>query len=444
MDGVSMRFTDEMKDLKNSRRYPAARQLLDDILHKRQPNFGLLTSLYGEAVARGMAKSIATFYSNPNFVPGKLREHDTNAPTLLSDSRQYVDNDFDFIQMETYLAPQINRIESIDSLIDEIRSEIGINIHNKFGPYTDYVIKETALAIHHQLKRKCKISTVCHWMGTAGLMHFLQVNKHIPEHPIPYFRVMVTFSHDFKEDLPRKVLHKDGSPYGLYRTEEFGHDHLPPEKDLIRDDNILTNLYTEVPKYAYELIKSQGSAFTQDKFRKFLTDYMNTEKDIHSPMYKIHGNLSKFMSTKNYGLMSGKELLDAISWDTYEFYVNRIWSKSIKFRDDTPIIAKFCDQSYNFMGKEVLSDPDLTRNLQKLWLWASEVYSSAINLPHTNDFVRELLEDALCYSEHYIIKDFMKSEANILFNNSKFMKILDLSPIFYIDKKLSSGYILSK
>ena len=438
-----MRYTDDMIKQKELPRYPAARQLLDDILRKRQPNFDLLKYLYGEVAAKTIAESIAAFYSDPDFVSGKIREHDWNAPTLLSNVRQNVDGDDDFSKMEGYLAPQVKRVETIDNLVKEIRSKIGSNILNKFGPYyKEYVIKETALAIHHQSKRKCGISKVSHWMGTAGLMYYLQKNGHIPEYSDSFFRIFVAFSHDFKEDLPRLVLHKDNQPYGLYRTEEFGLDYLPKNPVLIGNINTLTNLYTEVTKYSYELLKSKGSAFTQEKFKKFLTDYMLEEKDTDSSMYKIHRNLSNFMSEKDYGNISGQKLLDTIAWDTYEFYVNRIWKKSIKYKDYTPIITKFCDQSYNFMGKDILSEEDLTQNLNKLWLYASAVYSAAINLPQTDAFVRELLEDALCYSEYYILKDFMKKEANVLFNASKFNTIVTLSPVLYTDIRLNSAYSL--
>jgi len=441
-----MRITQEMEGLTKSPRYPAARQLLEDILNKRQPNMELLTSLYGEHVAISMINSINTFYSNPGFVPGKIRAHDINAPTLLSDARKCMDDDDDFRAMDEYFAPQIARTEDTKTLINEITNKVGRNIVNKFGSdYAQYVIRESALTMHYQLKRKNNISTVCHWMGTAGRMYFLQANNIIPQHSNPNFRVMVAFLHDFKEDLPRKALDKKGKIYGLHRTDEFGSVYLPPEKNLIHNVNILTNLYTEISKFAYESLRDDGLIFTQKSFKEFLNTYIaNNNLDTNSSMYKIHRNLLKFMSTKDYDKISGKKLLDTITWDTYEFYVNRIWKKSIRFEDDTPIITKFCDQKDNFTHKEKLSDKDLTQNLLKLWLYGSEIYDSAINLTHTNAFVSELLEDTLCYAEHYILKDFMNTESSILCNSSAFNKIIDFLPILYIEKRLNSAYSLQQ
>jgi hypothetical protein len=396
-----------------------------------------------------MAKAQDTFYSNPKFVTGNVRSNVKGAPTILSDMRKLVDDDDDFLEIETYISPQISRTESIDTLIKEINSEIGVNIRNKFGRYTPYVIQETALAIHHQLKRKCNISRVAHWVGSSGLTWYLQATGFIPPHPNPDFRPMVTFSHDFKEDLPRVALDKYGNVYGLYRTEEFGRDYLPQEKDLIGNTSVLTNLYTEITKYAYESLRSQKVVFTQDTFSEYLKDYMRSETNRNDAdntlsMSKIHDNLLKFMAKKNYSNLSGRDLLDAISWGTYDYYATRIVNKSIKYNDDTSVIAKDCDLSYNFMGKDILSDVDLTQNLLKLWIFPSAVYASKMNLPHTNAFVEELLEDALCYSQYYVIKDFMKTEANILFNTSKFNKIIDLAPIFYKDITINSAYDLKQ
>lgn len=431
-----MRYPVDMVALQSSPRYGAAKSILEDILNRRPPDSQTLSFLYGNSIASNVKDAIRNFYVNSERNPGPLRKHDYNAPTILSDMRGLVDNDKDFGAMDAYFGPQIRRTENVDTLIKDIDSHIGENIKNKFGEYAPLVTRAAALAMHHQLKRKCNISAICHWVGTAGSMHYLQSTGNVPISKNITFGTTVAFLHDFKEDLPRVVLHKDGTPYGLYRSEEFVHDYLSGDEDLVKNINILTNMYGEIPKYSYFTLKKQGITFTQDRFEKFLGEYISNTDHDDTSMRAIHENIQQLLSTKDYTGLIGREFLNAIAWDSYAYYVNKIWNKSINLRNDTPINVKFTDQNYNFIGKDTLSDEDLMKNLLKLWMWSSEVYSSAINLPHTNNFVRELLEDALCYSEYYVVKDLAKQEAVLPFYASAFQKIKKLSPIFYTHKKI--------
>jgi hypothetical protein len=431
-----MRYSHDMVALQSSPRYIAAKRVLEDILKRREPDAQKLKFLYGSDIASRVRQSVMKFYEDPSFDSGRLREHDTNAPTILSDMRAYVDKDPDFSAMDVYFSPQIRRTEDIDNLVKEIESNVGANIKNKFGEYSSHVIRAAALAMHHQLKRKCNISVICHWTGTAGSMYYLQSTRNIPINKDIHFGTTVAFLHDFKEEFPRVVLHKDGTPYGLYRSDEFVHDYLQGDEDLVNNISVLANLYGEIPKYAYYTLKKQGITFTQERFREFLEKYMFDDHDIDHSMEQIHENIHKLLLDKDYGTLIGRDFLNAVAWDSYSYYVNRIWNKSIKLKNDTPINVKFTDQNYNFIGKDILSNEDLTKNLLKLWMWSSEVYSSAINLPHTNNFVRELLEDTLCYSEFYVIKNFAKQEAILPFYASAFQKIKTLSPIFYTHQRI--------
>jgi hypothetical protein len=426
-----MRFTQEMISQQNSPRYTAAHQILNDILHKRKPSMDALVFLYGEHIAKSVMHTILKFYDDKDFDAGILRKHQTNAPTILSDMRKLVDDDADFRAMDEYFSLQVSRTEDIDSLVAEITSEIGDNILNKFGKYTPYVIKTAALAMHYRLKRKCNISVICHWVGVAGLMHFLQATGNVPKHEDSCYMTTVAFLHDFKEDLPRSVLHDDGVPYGFYRTEEFGRDYLPHTELMVKDLNVLANLYGNLSKYAYDFFKKQGKTFTIDRFKDFLEDYIKNDVNQKSLMYKVHEHILVLLARRDYSDLQGKDLLNALSWDFYESYVNRLLDKS-----NTAIMVKCCDQSYNFVGKDPLSDQDLMKALLKMWLWASDLYGRAFGLKYFDNFVVELLEDALCYSEYYILKDLMRTEAIIPFYASAFQKIKVLSPIFYTDKKL--------
>ncbi len=429
-----MRQTQDMLNWINSPRYIAASKIFNDILHKRTPDHEVLVFLHGEKVAKNVAKSILRFYNDPEFMAGTLREHDLEAPTLLSDMRKMIDSDDDFCAIDEYFCSQIKRTENVNFLIAEIDSEVGINFRNKFGPYASYAIHASALAIYHQLRRKSDVSSVSHWTGTAGIMHFLQATNNIPNHSDPYFRIIVAFLHDFNEDLPRLVLHKDGKPYGLHRISELNDDILPKNELIIRDLNILTNLYSEMGKHAYFLFKKNGMLFTVDAFKKFLKDSMIKEEG-HSSLYHIYNTLYHLVSKNSYHSLSGQELLNCISWDSYNFYVNNIIIQSLKHHDDTPMVVKFCDQNYNFIGKEVVSSSDLIKNLLKVWLWASQVDSSPEGFEHTKDFLRELLEDDLCYCEYYIIRDMIRRESVLAYYAAAFQKIKRLSPILYTDKR---------
>jgi hypothetical protein len=362
--------------------------------------------------------------------------HDPKAPTILSDMRKLIDDDEDFRAIDEYFVTQTSRKEDMDVLIKEIESDLGENFKRKFGPYANNAIKAAALAMKHHLKRKSDVSALSHWTGACGIMYFLQKNNHIKPYSDEYFRVIVAFLHDFNEDLPRKVMHSDGKTYGLYRTEEFGHDYLPDNKLIIRDVNILTNLYSEMAKHAFEAFMKKNHAFTHEGLKTFLKESMDKEKDQNESMYKVHKTLYELASNKDYGELVGKELLSAISWDSYKFYINRIITKSEKFDDDTPIIAKFCDQNYNFIGKEVLASPDLIKNLLKVWLWASEVSKNPQISDHMKSFVRELIEDDLCYAEYYIVRDLMRRESILTYYAGAYEKIKKLMPILYTDREI--------
>jgi len=429
-----MRQTQDMLNWINSPRYIAAQKIFDDILHKRVPSYELLVFLHGEKIAVNISKSIMRFYNDPEFLDGTLREHDLGAPTLLSDMRKLIDSDDDFCAIDEYFCSQIKRVEDVDVLVAEIDSELGIHFRNKFGPYASYAITASALAVHHQLRRKSDVSSVSHWTGTAGIMHFLQSTNNIPRHPDPYFRVIVAFLHDFNEDLPRLVLHKDGKPYGFHRIAELNADVLPKNEFVIRDLNILTNLYSEMAKHVYFLFRRDGMLFTVDGFKKFLKDSMVKENN-DSSLYNIYNTLYRLVSENFYGAISGQELLNCISWDSYNFYVNNIITESLKYHDDTPMIVKFCDQNYNFIGKEVVSSSDLIQNLLKVWLWASRVDSSPEGFEHMRDFLRELLEDDLCYCEYYIIRDMIRRESVLAYYAAAFQKIKRLSPVLYTNKR---------
>ena len=431
-----MRNTQDMINIKISPRYKSAKVVFDDMLHKRSPHFDSLVNLHGEKIAKTVEKSILRFYDDPQFNSGTVRAHDPKAPTILSDMRKLIDDDEDFRAIDEYFVTQVSRKEDILALMKEIESEVGDNFRRKFGPYASNAIKAAALAMKYHLKRKSDVSAVSHWTGASGIMYFLQKKGHIKEYSDEYFRVIVAFLHDFNEDLPRKVLHDDGKAYGLYRTEEFAHGYLPDNKLIIRDVNILTNLYSEMAKHAFEVFVKKNQAFTHEGLKKFLEESMEKEKDRNESMYNVYKILFELASNNDYGDLAGKDLLSAISWDSYKFYIRKIISESEKLDDDTPIIAKFCDQNYNFIGKEILAGNDLMRTLLKVWLWASEVNKNQEISVHMKSFVRELLEDDLHYAEYYIVRDLMRRESILTYYAGAYEKIKKLMPILYTDREI--------
>jgi hypothetical protein len=429
-----MRNTQDMLSVKSSPRYRAAKIIFDDILSKRKPTFEALVSLHGESMAKTIEKSILRFYDDPVFTGGNIRLHDPKAPTILSNMRKFIDDDEDFRNIDEYFVSRIHKGETFDVLLSEIKSEIGLSFERKFGPYAETAMNAATLAIIYKLKRKSDVSAVSHWTGAAGIMYFLQDKGYIKPFSDDYFRIIVAFLHDLNEDLPRKVLHSDGRPYGLYRIDEFSRNHMPDNELIIRDVNILTNLYSEMTKHAFEVFMKRGHAFTYESFKSFVLEMMDREKYYNPKMYEVHKTLYELVSANDYGTLVGKELLSAISWDSYKFYIHKIISESEKYCDDTPIITKFCDQNYNFIAKEILAGPDLIKNLLKVSLWATEVSKKPDIAPHMKMFVRELLEDSLCYAEYYIVRDLMRRESILTYYAGAYEKIKKLIPILYTDK----------
>lgn len=433
-----MRYTKEMQEMQKSREYPVAYKILNSMLKKEEPDIDALSYIHSDDIAKDIAGDIKTFCSDPHFRPGKLREHNPDAPTIFTQMRDYVNRDEDFKAMDGYFKSQVDRTESIDSLVKEIDSVIGKNIKNKFGPYSEYVTKITASAIHHQLARKCGISAICHWTGDAGLVYYAEQTGNIPKHKNPYFRITVAYMHDFIEDLSTRILHPDGHPYGLYRTDELARDYLPPEENIIKNVFLLTNIYSQLLKHAfYQIVDKEGKVFTEDGLKGFLEKHLSQDSGSTPSMRKIHSNILDLMEGRISSGLKGRMLLESLKWETYEFYVRRICLKSQSRGDDTAVIVKFGDQNYNIMGKDDLSYDDQEKLFLKSWMWSSEVYKTAINLPHIDNFVMELLEDALCHSEYHILKGLMNTQAPRLFYESAFKKIKRLSPIFYTDKRIN-------
>jgi hypothetical protein len=187
-------------------------------------------------------------------------------------------------------------------------------------------------------------------------------------------------------------------------------------------------------KHSFDVFMKKGQAFTYDGFKEFLKILMESERGTNHAMYDVHKTLYALVSSRDYGTLVGRDLLSAISWDSYTFYIQKIISESEKFDDDTPIIAKFCDQNYNFIGKEILAGPDLIKNLLKVCLWATEVEKNPDIAPHMKGFVRELLEDSLCYAEYYIVRDLMRRESILTYYAGAYEKIKKLMPVLYTDK----------
>ncbi|MGV8141682.1 MAG: hypothetical protein ACP5NW_04560 [Candidatus Woesearchaeota archaeon] len=432
-----MRFTKEMIEVQKSPEYKAAYRIFVSILKKEEPDINALSYLYGRDVADYIKFDILDFYTDQGFKPGILRMHEPGAPTILSDMRKLVDHDDDFRAMDGYFKWQIKRTESIDYLTKEVISNVGRHIDNKFGQYSENVINACALTMYHKEKRKCGISSLCHYVGDAGTVYYLENTDNIPRHEDPFFRATVAFFHDFIEDFSTKIRHHDGMPYGLYRTDELARDYLPQNDNIIKDVKLLTNIYSQMLKHAfYTIVEKQEKVFTQERFRTFLEDYISKNPDSGSSTYKIHHNMLDLISSKDYPGISGKKLLEEIHWDTYEYYVRRLCVKSKATGDDTPIIVKFGDQNYNFLGKDALSDDDQEKLILKSWMWPSEVYRNDIKMPHIDNFVMELLEDSLCYSEYHVVKNLINLEAPRLFYESAFQKIMKLSPIFYKDRRI--------
>ncbi|MFP4568177.1 MAG: hypothetical protein ACLFN8_04490 [Candidatus Woesearchaeota archaeon] len=415
-----MRYNKQMHNLMNSPNYPYANILLKNILRKEEPTLEVLTHIHGDRLAPAIKSTIMQLYDDPTFKIGKLREHE-NAPEYLSKTRKLIDQDFDFQAIEQYISPINNKEKDAQKTIVELEQEInlniGKNIKNKYGAYTPNIIKTLAHAKQQGLKRKSKISKSAHWLGVSATMYFLEQEQLIPPHPIKNYRVAVSFMHDLFEDTT------------------FAKEVIPKDKKFIQDIDLLTNPYNSVSKTAQQYLKYNKKEFNTQNFKEYTQRKINS-RNIPKEIKKLHQITQELLSEPLLENLEGAKLAETFSWRTYEFYVNRLWSESIKNNDDTAIISKFCDQSYNFIGKSKLSDEESTKNMLKLWLWPSTVYSSAINKPYLNNFVMELLEDALCYSEYLVTRDLMNEEAQIPHHISAFENIKKLSPIFYRDKKI--------
>jgi len=412
-------------------RYKYASIIVDDFLQKREPHFNTLVKLHGRDLSRDIIEFTSEFYSDPEFKGGVIREQKPNAPEILSNMLGLMKKDKDFKAIYKYFTLKIKRKEDPNALYKEIDSYVGNNFRNKFGPYASYAMNLSALVMHYHMKRKSGISMLCHWIGSTEILDFLESTGNIPLHADPYFRRIIAFLHDGKEELLKKVPNGDGKPYGIIRAEEFSRNYLPRNELIKSNINSLTNIYCEITKEGFENLNRPQNLFNVENFKIFLNKSMDSvskeDKLVYGKLKKVY----EIASLETYKNIVDVDLLNKLGWDLYNHYLDDIITESIQSNDNTPRIVKFCDLKYNFVGKGTLSDQDLINTLLKVESWASKNLKNVGNAPYIKDFAEELLEDTLQCSKYNITRDLMRRELPFEYYGIAFQNIIKLQPILY-------------
>lgn len=405
-----MRYTDEISMLKKSPRYKYARIVLDSLLNKQVPDEKILKKLY-----KNSYKKIIEFCER--FIQeeyGTSREHDMDAPTLISDARIAVAKDRTFQAMHH---------ELLDFKVPEKKY-----LEKFFGKYADAVALSYKLFIQQKKIRKSGISMTCHHNRVACT--FFELKKDNPE--IKWF-ASVAALHDFIEDLMYNLKDENGNRYTIANYQEFLDKMIP--KELQESVKLLTNHYDMILKYVDYHLDRRGKRFNKENVLEFLKllDY-NAYTELKDFIIKT----INVIETSPYEEISSKDYLEDMKWKCYTgLYIPELVSMS--YQDNANhdahmvLLVKIVDLSDNNHGLDSMDQTSKIKNIRKSVI-TSDLIESLDRDKLLFPYIREIREDALVKAEHFVLKDLMHVESCQDFFVDALVKIHRMKDVFYVKK----------
>ena len=189
-----MRYTSSIKQLQNDSRYAAASRLLEHLLRAEEPDYPLLSELYGVQQAPILHRIFARFLEEHAEGFGNPREHLQHASYEISEARSHVEESVDFQNLQAQiLFGELPGIEALEAL---------------YGAYASEVREILRLFLDHRLVRKCGITSAAHLNRVGAVVANIGMDQ-----PGEHIYAAVGFMHDALEDLLDVVKDEHGNLY---------------------------------------------------------------------------------------------------------------------------------------------------------------------------------------------------------------------------------------
>lgn len=383
--------------------YLPASEILNSILKREIPDMADLITLFGE-LTPNIVYNLEKHYEAFPVKTVNIRKH-TTCPSVIADARERLATDQNYSALHSKILA--NEIPGIDEITPV------------YGEYSETVQTITALYKTYRLKRKCEIPAAAHPSRVGGLVHTLGFDS-----PGSHRFCTIAFLHDCIEDLTRfrKGTHFDH--YGLNGLEVFINDYIPEE--LQANVRLLTNHYSLILNYLNYLLGLSDIQVNKSNLLAHLKELSTFEWSIKEKVVKLCD------------LLESNELAEPVlanaKWLCYkELYIREMADDALAMSDFRTFEIKAIDLTDNAQGSGALSMTERMRNIIKLGIWASQGYRLHTNWSPINNFIEELFEYALNYSEDLVIKDLLQLDSKQDFFASALFKIEELKSIFYTD-----------
>jgi hypothetical protein len=390
-----------IEELKLHPNYLSASEILHSILRSEIPDKKDLNNVFGilaPHIAYNLEKHFATFPVKTE----KIRKH-TAGPSVIAEARDRLAMNKEYLTLHSKILA--NEIPSID------------DIYPVYGEYSDNVQNITALYKTYRLKRKCEIPAVAHPSRVGGLVNTLGFDS-----PGSHKFCTIAFLHDCIEDLVRFEKRSHFDHYGLKGLGMFINDFIPEE--LQPNVRLLTNHYSLILNYLNYLLTISDIQLNKKNLLKNLEGLSSMDWSLNEKVNKLHALLDENDLTE--------PVLVNAKWLCYrDLYIREMADDALAMSDFRTFEIKAIDLTDNAQGSGALSMTERLRNIVKLCIWANQGYRLHTSWSPTNNFIEELFEYALNYSEHIVIKDFLQPDLKQDLFASALFKIEELKSVFF-------------
>lgn len=390
-------------------RYLECREFLNFLLTATIPPISLLEKLYNKINVANVQRLLDKLYRRYLFNPGNVRAHLDFVPQEIAHTRKNLEYNFAFQAIQSDLL--LNKIPNSDDL--EVI----------YGGYAETVRFAFSIFLKEAVKRKCGISSTAHHNRVGSLVNELGLNG-----ASGFKYSAIGALHDVIEDL-LTVYRDDKGRFGLERIYEFLDIFIP--KELQEGTSLLTNYYDLILSHIIYSIKKKEKPITKDALLNEL-DYLT--KSPHKYVNESAGKMHKLLLDKDLSHAPA----DYIKWMCYKnLFIKDMAVYTIQVNDFRTFQIKAIDLSDNAHGAKALSTEGRIRNICKLSFWANEGFELRANWMPLNNYIMELLDDALFYAETLVVADLVEEVSSLDFLTSAVVKIKKLEGIFYTNRNNS-------
>ncbi len=390
-----------IEELKSNPNYNTASKILHSILKREIPDEKTLTGIFGNLTPR-IIYHLEKHFDDFPMKEINIRDH-TVCPFVITKARKKLEQNSEFAKLQSLI---------LNNKLPKTR-----DISPIYGEYSETVKTIIGLYNKHGLKRKCIVPAAAHLSRVGGLVHTLGFDD-----PGSSKFCTVAFLHDSIEDLITYEKRLPADHYGLKGLESFIDEYIPEE--LQAHVRLLTNQYALILNYLNYLLTLSDTKTNKKNLLKAI-------ESLGSWEWSLNENVNKLSVLLNSGELEEPALKNA-NWLCYKYlYVKEMADDALEMSDFRTFEIKAIDLSDNVHSSAALSMKEKIKNIIKLGIWANQGYRLQTSWNPVNNFVQELFEVALVYSEYLVIKDFLQPVSKQDFFVSALLKIEELKTIFY-------------